>query len=378
VTNVGTESRLLGDRIADLRSHQGALISLYASRPSPGGFGALLSELVKPLRERSGDRDRRVQKSIRVDTERIHDLADRLEMYSAPGFAIFASDIDGIFVLEPLDHPAPNVATIGPRPYMRPLRAMPRPSRSGILVADRTTARTFTAVEGTVDELHEAIGVDVGKRSWGGFSGYDELTVRSRADEATARLWREAGERLLERHMERSFDYLAIGAQEEMVEEIARILHPYLAKLPRESFTATPQTLQPARLRVEVAAMDQEMRRRRHVSLAGRVCDTAWSGGNAVLGLSDVLAAANALAIDALVVAGPFTRPGTLCDDCGHLARSGENCPVCGSVMFHVDDLVGALMEATVSAGGSVHQITVASPLDREDVGALTRFPVSV
>ena len=371
-----TEARLAGDRIADLRSHQGALISVYAGRPSPGGFGALLSALVKPIRERSRALNRRVQKSIRSDTYRIHGLADQLEIESAPGFAIFASDLDATFVLEPLEHPAPNVATIGPRPYMRPLRAMPRPARSAILVADRTMARTYVAVEGTVDELHPPIGADVGNRSWGGFSGYDEHNVRSRADEATTRIWRAAGERILERHMERSFDYLALGGHEETLDEIARTLHPYLARLPRETFMANPQTLRPARLRAEVSAMDHETRRRRHSALAGRVCDTAWSGGNAVLGLHSVVAAANAQAIDVLVVAGPFARGGTICDKCGHLARNGEGCPVCGAEMFPIDDLVSAVMESTVSAGGSVHQLSVASPLDREGVGALTRFPV--
>jgi peptide chain release factor subunit 1 len=376
VTNAETEARLAGDRIADLRSHEGALISVYAGRPSPGGFGALLSDLVKPIRERSEEFDRRVQKSVRVDTERIHDLAEQLEIDSAPGFAIFASDIDGTFILEPLDHPAPNVATIGPRPYMRPLRAMPRPLRSAILVADRTTARTFVAVEGMIDELHAPIGADIGSRNWGGFSGYDEHTVRSRADEVSARLWREAGDRLLERHMERSFDYLLVGGHDEMVDEIARTLHPYLARLPRESFGANPQSIQIPRLRAEVTALDQEIRRRRQAALAGRVCDVAWSGGNAVLGLTDVISAANAQAIDTLVVAGPFSRPGMICDNCGYLARDGQDCPVCGGRLFHIDDLVAALMEATVAAGGSVHQVSVASPLDREGVGALTRFPV--
>ena len=45
--------------------------------------------------------------------------------------------------------------------------------------------------------------------------------------------------------------------------------------------------------------------------------------------------------------------------------------------MFEVEDLVAAVMDATVSAGGRVFQIGVASPLDVSGIGALTRFPVS-
>ena len=372
------EIQVVGDRIADLRSPGGSLISLYIGRPSPGGFGALLSELTKPLRDRASSSDRQVQKSVRADSLRIHALAEKLEIDSAPGYAVFASDADDVFVLEPLGHTPPNVSSLGPRPYMRPLRAAPRAVRSGILVGDRTTARTFVAVEGVVTEINDPIDTDIGNRSWGGFAGYDEHTVRARADELSAKVWREAGERLMERHQESAFDYLAIGSHEEAVDEIARHLHPYLARLPRQAFVATPSSLTIPGLRAELVDMDQRVRRSRQGALAGRVCDTAWSGGNAVLGLHDAIAAANAQAIDTLVVAGPFSKAGAICDSCGFIARAATTCPVCDSRMFESDDIVSALMDATVAAGGSVYQISVASPLDTEGVGALTRFPVTV
>lgn len=369
---------MVGDRIAGLRSRHGSLISLYAGRPSPGGFGALLSDLVRSIRESSQSAERSVQKSVRSDAERIHDLAEQLEIDSAPGYAVFASALDEIFVLQPLDYTAPNVSTIGPRPYLRPLRATPRSLRSGIIVADNTRARTFVAVEGIVDEIHDPVEADIGNRKYGGFSGYDEHTVRSRAEELRAKVWREAGERLLERHLERSFDYLAIGSHDETVDEIARSLHPYLGRLQRETFAANPQTVTLPTLRADIAEMDENIRVQRQEALAGRVCDTAWSGGNAVLGLQEVIHASNAQAVDTLVVAGPFTRPGAICDSCGHLARIGSTCPVCGSTLFAVEDIVGAVMDATVAAGGKVYQISVASPLDREGIGALTRFPVAI
>ena len=77
-------------------------------------------------------------------------------------------------------------------------------------------------------------------------------------------------------------------------------------------------------------------------------------------------------------MAGPFSRPGVLCENCGHIGRLGDQCPLCDSSMFAVDDVVSAVMDSVVAAGGSVSQVAVASTLDREGVGALTRFPVSV
>ncbi|MCZ6630683.1 MAG: hypothetical protein O7D28_04975 [Actinobacteria bacterium] len=359
-----------------MRSQNGSLISVYVDRPSPGGFGALLTDLVRPVRERSRWMGRRVEKSVRADADRIHDLAETLEVGSAPAYAIFASGLDDVFLLEPLPHPTPNVSTIGPRPYLRPLRAAPRALRSGIVVADRALARIFVGFEGVIDELSGPADAEIGKSNFGGFSGYQEKGVRAHADEVSARLWRKAGARLLEQHLNQPFDYLAIGGHEETVEEIARSLHPYLARLPRATFVANPNGMRLATLRAEMAVHDIEIGRHRQEALAGRICDTAWGGGNAVLGLNSTLEAANAQAIDTLAVAGPFTRSGVICSQCGHLSRNGDSCPMCDSPMFAVDDVVAAVMDATVLAGGRAYQLNVASPLDVEGIGALTRFPV--
>ncbi len=367
---------MIGDPIADLRSQNGSLISVYVDRPSPGGFGALLTDLVRPVRERSRWMGRRVEKSVRADADRIHDLAETLEVGSAPAYAIFASGLDDLFLLEPLPHPTPNVSTIGPRPYLRPLRAAPRALRSGIVVADRALARIFVGFEGVIDELSGPADAEIGKSNFGGFSGYQEKGVRAHADEVSARLWRKAGARLLEQHLNQPFDYLAIGGHEETVEEIARSLHPYLARLPRATFVANPNGMRLATLRAEMAVHDIEIGRHRQEALAGRICDTAWGGGNAVLGLNSTLEAANAQAIDTLAVAGPFTRSGVICSQCGHLSRNGDSCPMCDSPMLAVDDVVAAVMDATVLAGGRAYQLNVASPLDVEGIGALTRFPV--
>ncbi|MEA1903503.1 MAG: hypothetical protein U9N56_08265 [Actinomycetota bacterium] len=366
-----------GDPIADLRSPSGSLISVYVDRPAPGGFAALLTELLKPIREQADSMGRSVAKAVRSDADRIHDLAVRLEVDPAPSFAIFASDLDDVFMLESLTHPVQSVSRMGPRPYLRPLRAAPRGLRSGVIVADRALARTFIGFEGVVEELGSPLSADIGKSNYGGFGGYEEQGVRAHADEASARLWKDASWRLLEEHRIRAFDYFAIGGHEEAVEEMARSLHPYLARLPRAVFVANPHKVTVSGLRSELAGQDLIIRRHRQESLAGRVCDTAWSDGNAVLGLNATIEAANSQAIDTLVVAGPFARSGTVCSDCGQLARNGRECSVCGAETFAVEDVVACAMEATIAAGGSVYQIKVASALDVEGVGALTRFPVS-
>lgn len=349
---------------------------MYAQRPSPGGFGALLSDLLKPVKERSDRLARGGQKSVRADATRIHALADELEAGSAPAYAIFASDLDGVFVVRHLAESTPSLATLGPRPYLRPLRVSPRSLRAGLIVADRALARTFVAMGTMIDEVGDPLSAEMGKPNFGGFSGYQEPAARARAEVESARLWKDAAQRLLLAHQTKSLDYVAIGSHEELTEEIGRSLHPYLARLPRSSFPAGPHRLGLGWLRPFLADLDSEVRQRRHEALAGRVCDTAWSGGNAVLGLGPTLEAANAQAVESLVVAGQFARPGALCEECGYLTRRTGHCPVCGLPLLPVEDVVAELMEAVMAAGGRVSQIAVPSALDRSGIGALTRFPL--
>ena len=87
-----------------------------------------------------------------------------------------------------------------------------------------------------------------------------------------------------------------------------------------------------------------------------------------------VLEACNAHAVEHLIVAGPFAKPGFLCDGCGRLSRAETECPVCRQATFELEDVVSAAMDATVEAGGKVDVVSVASPLDAAGSGALLRF----
>lgn len=365
---------MITDPIAELRSPAGALISMFIERPAPGGFAALVSDLGRVVRNAAEARSRDVIKSVDADVQRIRSMADDLEFESIPAYAVFASDLDDIFTVKPLTHAVSSKAVLGARPYMRPLRAVPRPTRAGVIVADRTLARVFVSFDGSVEELGEALQASIGKSNYGGFSGYDEHNVRARAQETALRLWKEAGQRLLERHFDSSLDFVSIGGREEMIEDIRGILHPYLLDLPQMSFVSNPGTVTPAELRTELASHRQILRERSELALADEVLASAGRGDRGILGINAVVEAANVQAISDLVVAGDFAKPGAMCRNCGWLARHDGRCPVCDSQMLGVDDVVSALMDSTIARGGRVHQISVGSRLDRDGIGALTRF----
>ncbi len=367
---------MVADPIAELRSPEGALISMYMERPSPGGFSALISDLGREVRDAARTRDRAVQKSVDADIQRIRGEAERFELEAVPAYAVFASSVNAIYQIKPLAHPVPSNSTLGSRPYLRPLRAEPRPSRTAILVADRAEARVFVGYEGSIAEVGPPLNVDAGKANYGGFAGYEEHTVRGRADEVAARLWREAGQRLFESHQEVPFDSIVIGCHDEAVDDIRNQLHPYLRALPHGAFAVSPSEVSIQRLRHQVHEQNRSIREEREMALVSTLIEGASRGTGAVVGVADTLRMGNVQGIADLVVAGSFSRPGVMCPSCGFLAREGTVCDVCEDGLHEVADVVAALIDATVEAGGLVHQVVIGSVLDRDGVGALTRFDI--
>lgn len=359
------------DPIAKLHSPTGSLISVYVNRRPPATRAALV-DLLKTVR--SSHRDHGVDKSIRTDIDRMADLAAQIETGTAPAVAMFASNHDGIFEFLPLAHTVDDTAMLGPRPYLRPLRAQPRPMRVGVLVADSSKARTYIMTGGGFHELGAELTADRGKDNFGGFAGYEEHRIRSRADEVSAHLWRQAGRRLLEAHQDQPLELLVIAGHEEDFYSIATELHAYLRQLPQGRIVADIRTLTGTELCELVSRQVEAERARKAEDLLERLLTTVAQGGEAVAGLSDVLNACNAHAVDHLVVAGPYAKPGVTCDGCSWLGRSERECPVCGAATFQVDDVLAAAMDATVEAGGKVDIVGLASPLDASGVGAMLRF----
>lgn len=363
------------DSLARLASPTGSLVSVYLNRP-PGPSAAALTDVVKPLRAGIDGMPRSVAMSVRADLERISGLDARIDADGSPAFCIFASDADGIFEMESLPAPVWDHASVGTTPYLRPLRALPEPVRAGVVVAERRRAMAYVAENGDLTPLGEEITADRGKDNYGGFRGYDEQRVRAHAEEEATRILREAATRLFDVHQDQPLEMVCVGGHQETLDGLDPHLHPYLRRLPQARFVVDPHTLTPAELRAEVARQADGLRRDRDEQVVASVLEAAETGAPAALGTAHVLEAANAHAVETLAVAGTFQRPGVRCSRCGWLGRTGDGCPVDGSDLEELDDVVAAAMERVIASGGSVRQVGVASRLDAKGVGAVLRFPV--
>ncbi|MGH8874246.1 MAG: hypothetical protein ACRDVM_03205 [Acidimicrobiia bacterium] len=364
------------EEIEGYHSPEGALLSVYVS-PMPGrASSALLSDLLKPVRGRCDRLDRPAAMSLRRDLDRVHDLAPRLDTEKAPGVAVFACSAQSLFDYRQLPSSVWDHASVGPRPYLRPLRGIPDPMAVGVAVVDRRRARVYSKLGADLQELGPVSEADIGKTNYGGFHGYAEQRARSRAEEATARMLREAAELLFAHHREHPVRLLALGGHQETLDELRPHLHPYLRELATRTFVIDSRTMTPALVREAVDALECQERRQLEERLVGEVMSTAMADGVAVIGLGRVLQAANAKAIKRLVVAGRFAKDGIVCIACRRLGRSGDPCDLCGGHTWATEDVVAEAMEVAAADGSEVHQVSVASPLDAHGVAATLRFPL--
>jgi hypothetical protein len=364
---------MVDDPIAKLTNASGVLLSVYINR-LPQGASAQLADLLKPIRSRLDNFDRANGKALRNDLDRVHALAPRLDAETAPAVAIFASSADGILSYQPLTFTVWDHASIGPRAYLRPLRARPRPLRSGVAVADRRRVSFYLGEDGQVKAFGSALEADRLKSNYGGFAGKDEHRVRHHADEATGRLWKEAAAVLFDVHQKRPLDLVVVGGHEESLDGFVAHLHPYLKALPVCHLVVDPHTLTASSLRNQVEDKAAGIRRERQENMVEILFSAVERGGPAAVGTVPVLSAINGNVVDHLVVAGPFTTQGFICGSCHFLGQSEPICPRCSEKTFPVDDLVAEMMEEVLAHGGRTDQVGIPTRLDSFGVGALLRY----
>jgi peptide subunit release factor 1 (eRF1) len=314
--------------------------------------------------------------SLRSDLKTTQGQADRIDADPAPAVAIFSCHGADWFEYLSLSRPVWDVSQVGNRPYLRPLRMAETEFRSAAVIFEPRRSLVFTKRGGEFRQYGEVVEEALRKSNYGGFSGYEERGVRSHADAVVQRHFKETADLVFQLFQEEGFDFLFLGGHQEAIDEGSNLLHPYVRARLAGSFVIDTHTMTPAQIREQMAGLEETAVMAREADRVQELLDTAGAGGQAVLGLTDVLAAANTRAIDRLIVSGNFAKEGAVCEACGWLSRNGVSCPLCGSGTRRTDDVVGEIIEATVDERGEVLQVSIASALDQKAIGALLRFPL--
>jgi hypothetical protein len=359
--------------LASLDSSEKALVTAYVD-PAAGPAPTVMGELSKVLRGAAESGSREAAMSIRADIARLERLASRFAAQPAPGWVAALAHHAGIEEVRRLPTPVPSHVSVGRRPYLRPLRALPLPLRALVAVIERPRVVLFSSGEDLVEMA--TVESELGKDNFGGFRGYEETKAAHRFEEESVRIWREAASIGLKAHGQEAFDMVVVAGHRHDLNHFVEQLHPYLRGLPVFSNVVDPATVTPPQLLDIVRASEPEVRRRADEEAIQTVLGGAYEGKPVARGTTAVLNAVNIGAVDRMVISGPFAKDGVVCPACGWLARTGERCEPCGSATDCVDDVIAPAIETTIARGGIAKQVAVASPLDAEGVAALLHFPM--
>jgi peptide chain release factor subunit 1 len=312
--------------------------------------------------------------SVESDLRRIEDHVRRgLDRSRTRGLAFFACTAHGLWEVIPLPVPVRNRVVVNRVPAVGQLEAVVSDyQRLGVLLADRQRARVFVFELGELAEHSEMI--DELPRDYDARGDMERGDVAHHVEALAHQHLRRAAAAAWEMFQQHGFEYLAIGAPDEIANAVEAMLHPYLRQrlcgrvgVP---VTASTSDIKTAALEVEAAAD-----RRRQAELVDRLRGAVASGRRGAAGLRQVVEALNERRAEKLAVSAGYEESGWRCSACGALALVGRRCAACGEAMVQVDDVVEEVIEEALRQKCRVEICSGNADLDvLGRIGALLRY----
>ena len=317
---------------------------------------SLLSELDAALRE--ADLSHEAKESLKADRERIEVTLrdDDLDLDGAGALAVFASDALDLFATVKLAKPVEGAVHVAERPAMEPLMAVQDDATWCVLLVTRDSARIF---RGGPAGLRELRGVRSDVKNQHSAGGWSQARYERSVEEDVADHLEAAADLLFRQFKRRPFDHLVIGANNEALRPaLAGETHSYLAERIRgwvdidERLAGPDEVLEAVRGVMEAHEAEEEQ------ALFERIRAAQGTDAPAAAGSADVLAALVERRVETLLVREAAVEHGRKCVTCGWLGTAARReCPVDGTRLDEVDNVVEPAIQAAVQQSARVHVI---------------------
>ena len=312
--------------------------------------------------------------SVEADLRRIDEyVRGGLDRSRTRGIAFFSCAAHDLWEVIPLPVPVRNRLVVNHLPAVGQLEAVVTDyQRIGVLLADRQRARVFVFELGELVDHSEMF--DELPRDYDVRGDMERGDVQHHVDALAQQHLRHAADVAWQVYQEHGFEHLAIGAPDEIANELEGLLHPYL----RERLCGrigVPANASAADIKAAALDVETDVDRKRQAEVVDRLREAVATGRRGVAGLRGVLDAISLRKVDRLVVSDGYEESGWRCDECGALALVGRSCGVCGSAMVPVDDVVEEAIEEALRQKCRVEICAGNADLDvLGRVGALLRY----
>ena len=291
----------------------------------------------------------------------------------ALGVAVFAAEEPSLFDVFRLHHTVEPRVVVARRPFVRPLLQGP-PALDGwvLLMVNRRTARLLAGRGGGLEEI-ASFADEV--HGWHDQGGWSQPQHQRHIQKQVKDHVRHACEALFQYSRQAPVDRVVLAATEDVGPLVEDSLHADLARAVAGLIKAEIETARPADLDDQIMQLAIRDREEGDSDLLERLGAGLAQGDGAAAGREQVLDALNLRSVDVLLACRDLAGAAVVCPTCGWLGAEGAACPIDGSATDAYDDVLEAMVEASLDQAAGVRL------LDRDEIrahdcaAALLRFP---
>jgi len=359
-------------QLAELTAPERAFLSVYLARPrSVAELDRRLKAVRRVLKGGEAERDEREHFDENVKLVREYLERNPLKSGSLCLLACWALDF---FKAIPLGAAVPDLVMIDASPYLRPLAELQDEYENvAVVVADNKKARIFvvsSAVAGDAEVVKGNVKNHVRKGGW------SQQRYERRRDKQLLLYAREIVDALQRLSREEDFRRIILVGSKETLRVVHGELPQQLQARVAEKAVNLGGSDEGATVNAEIAALFAEQERESEAALWERIRVEFLRGGLGVVGIEDVVAAAQQGRVETAIVDRTYKPEGRRCRDCEHLEpRVVEACPACGSESVFAVDVVSDLVDllertsATIDFADPIPTLT-----DAGRIAALLRY----
>ncbi len=344
------------EKLLSVRAPDESVLSLYLQIPlDPAQLRELPAKVTNLVKEAAGGKPSRPE----ADDEQV--ARDAVAAYGRQWLghtlAVFVCGHLGLLEVVQLPGGCCERAVWAVRPHVRPLlAALQRYPDHRIAVIDRRNAWLLAVADDSVYTVASAPGDTVPSKSFGGWYGLESYRLQRRILELERHHYREAIKILSRATREGGLQPLVIGGHVDGIKHL-------LGELPQEirdayagCFAADGHAITVAQARKLAAPALAHWADQREQQIAEDITKGS-SHRRAALGVHACLAAVNDEAVSQLLIPDQGMVPGYVCERCGVLSISGEECCDWGAASRAVPDLLEEMALCTLHDGGEVISI---------------------
>lgn len=317
-----------------------------------------------------------VGEDAKQDIERVQRFFDQEFDWQSLGVALFTSAAADFWKVVRLATPVYDYAVFQINPNVRPLAdLLDRYECYGVALVDRGHARFFAIQLGEMAEYERALPPIPGRHRQG---GWNAARLQRHTDALAFQNLKQAAQMTTDFHKSLQCSHLLIAGTDDMVAQFRVLLPKALQKRIAGEFAVdihapAGAVLNKARQLVERTEQERDLAQVQVLCAAAKKRRPTGA-----LGLADTLGALLEGKVMTLVTSAGYRTDGFACSHCGFLAaQSLQRCPLCGSAVQHVDEMVDLAVHKALECGSRVQTVYGPAAVELETmggIGALLRF----